>query len=57
MDDRETLVSYSWAFKQQIKLLEGHPESDYSGGDKLNSVNITGCEVVRAQDVRTHRVG
>ena len=53
MDDRDTLVNYSWASKQQIRLLKGHPESDKSGADKLDSISITGCEVVGAQDIRT----
>ena len=53
MDDRDTLVNYSWASKHQIKLLKGHPENDKSGADKLDSISITGCEVVGAQDIRT----
>ena len=45
-----------WTSKQPIKLLKGHPESDQSGADKLDSTSITRCQVVRAQDVRTRRL-
>ena len=46
-----------WASKQPIKQLNGHPESDHFGADRLDSVSITRCQVVSAQDVRTRRLG
>ena len=46
-----------WASKQPIKQLNGHPESDHSGADRLDSLSVTRCQVVSAQDVRTRRLG
>ena len=56
LDDREKLVNCCLG-PRAATLLKGHPESDQSGVDKLDSLSIIGCQFVYAQDLRTCKLG